>query len=162
MRGVALLSLAALMGLGTVACGNKTAGDETAQGEATVQTDSLFNGIWKPIVDDPSSPDILFQDNGIAFFLIVQPDQKFALKAQYTVNATTEPMQVDIQIVGESIPLQGIAKFTGENEMLLDGADESNEPRPTHFSDKAVLFKRISRDTNLPDGIAIVPEETVE
>lgn len=169
MRGAALLSLATLMGLGTVACGSKTEGDEAAQVEASgaiapaPEGSEKFTGLWEPQVPpEEQSPGLLFTEEGRAFFISPNPEENQAVEMEYTLNAKTTPMELDIILPGATGTLKGIVELTGDNEMRLDGAEELAAPRPKEFSDKAVEFKRTSNDGILPDGMSVLTKEDIK
>ncbi len=171
MRGAALLSLAALMGLGTVACGSKTEGDEAAQVEESSAPASApagsekFTGLWEPQVPpEENSPGLLFTEDGRAFFISPNPDENQAMEMEYALNAKASPMELDIILPSPSgvAKLKGIVELTGDDAMRLDGADSPDDPRPKDFSEKAVEFKRTSSDGILPEDMNVLTKEDIK
>ena len=169
MRGAALLSLAALVGLSTVACGSKTEGDEAAQVEdgsdraAAPAGSEKFTGLWEPQVPpEEQSPGLLFTEDGRAFFISPNPEENQAVEMEYALNAKATPMELDIILPGENGTLKGIVELTGDNDMRLDGAEDLEAPRPKDFSDKAVEFKRTSTDGILPEDMNVMTKEDIK
>jgi hypothetical protein len=163
MRAVALLSLAALMGFGTVACQPK--GKDAAQVEAgAAKSDSAqFIGLWEPQVPpEEQSPSLFFTDDGRAFFIDPNPEANQAVEMEYLLNAKASPMELDIILPGQPNSLKGIVELTGKDEMRLDGADALEDPRPTSFGEKAVTFKRKSKSGDLPEGMKVMTKEDIQ
>ena len=172
MRGATLLSLAALMSLGIIACGSKT---ETSEGEATTQVEETeasavapagseqFIGMWEPQVPpEELSPGLFFTEDGRAFFISPNPDENQAVEMEYALNSEASPMQLDIILPGQADTLKGIVELTGDDAMRLDGAEELSDPRPTDFTDEAVEFKRISKEGVLPEGMNVLTKERIK
>ena len=169
MRGAALLSLAALMGLGTVACGSKTEGDGAAQVEesgdraAAPAGSEQFTGLWEPQVPpEENSPGLLFTEDGRAFFISPNPEENQAVEMEYALNVKATPMELDIILPGANGTLKGIVELTGDDAMRLDGAEDLAAPRPKEFSEKAVEFKRTSNDGLLPEDMNVLTKEDIK
>lgn len=188
-RRGAMLGLAIALTLGTVACGAKTdpegtansidspAGQaESAEGGSSAEVPGEnaqpggelqagaepFVGLWDPQVDDNNSPGLFFAGDGRAFFVSPNPAEKQAIEMDYTLDTQAEPMALDIILPGESETLKGIVEFSGEDELRLDGAEDLAAPRPESFSDKTVVFKRVSSDESLPNDVQIITKEMIK
>lgn len=171
MRNAALLSLAALVSLGSVACGSQT---ETSEGETTQVEEAgdravapagseQFIGLWEPQVPpDELSPGLFFSEDGRAFFISPNPDENQAVEMEYALNPESSPMELDIILPGQSDTLKGIVELTGDDEMRLDGAEELSDPRPKDFTEEAVEFKRISKEGVLPEGMNVLTKERIQ
>lgn len=191
IRGAALLSLAALMSLGTIACGSKTEPEpaENAQVEksteepAEAQTEDLaetpaedkgdraaapagseqFIGLWEPQVPpEELSPGLFFTEDGRAFFISPNPEENQAVEIEYALDSAASPMELDIILPGQTETLKGIVELTSNDEMRLDGAEELTAPRLKEFTEKAVEFKRTSKKGTLPEGINVMTKEQIK
>lgn len=169
-HSAALLGLAALLSLGSVACGGKPKGEEAAQVEAAgdstspAQSDSAqFIGFWEPQVPpEEQSPGLFFTEDGRAFFIDPDPQANQAVEMEYLLNAKANPVELYIILPGQPNTLKGIVELTGKDEMRLDGADSLDDPRPKAFTDDAVVFKRKSKEGALPEGMKVMTKEAIK
>jgi len=154
MRGAALLSITALMSLGTIACGSKIGAPSGSE---------QFTGLWEPQVPpEENSPGLFFSEDGRAFFISPNPEDNQAVEMEYALNPDTSPMELDIILPGATGTLRGIVELTGDDSMRLDGAEDLTAPRPTEFSDKTVEFKRTSTDGVLPEAMNVLTKEDIK
>jgi type II secretory pathway pseudopilin PulG len=99
----------------------------------------------------------IFTSEGKLFIILPNSNTPVAAEVKYSVNSTPQPMHLDVTIPISQEPVLTIFEFTADGQLRLQ-LDETNpgKPRPTAFSPKASLFKKISNATTLPDNIQLI------
>ncbi|MGQ4650625.1 type IV pilin-like G/H family protein [Lyngbya aestuarii] len=135
------------------------------QDSSTTQTvaEQLL-GYWQ--IKDPESGEVLafiFAPNGDLFFVLPTPNgSSVALQANYQINLTTQPMQLDIQINSQEQALT-IFEFTDDGQLRLElEGVEPGVPRPTAFGTQATVFEKTSPSTTVPENIQVIDLAALE
>lgn len=99
----------------------------------------------------------IFTPEGKLFILLPNSNTPVAAEVKYRINPTPQPMHLDVTISSNQQPVLTIFEFTADGQLRLQ-LDETNpgEPRPTTFSPKVSLFKKVSDATTLPDNIQLI------
>lgn len=111
---------------------------------------------------------------GITITLVFTPEKKLflilptkdgtevALGTAYSLNTSTQPMQLDILFSGSETS-QTIVELTPEGKMRVEIEGVTpGKPRPTAFSPQSVVFEKVSDATTVPDNIQVVDLEVPE
>ncbi|MFM7406508.1 MAG: hypothetical protein ACKO3K_07560 [Cuspidothrix sp.] len=106
-----------------------------------------------------SGPDInfFFTADGKMFLMMVVGDQAAAYPLEYQVDATQNPMYMDIKLPDNPKPVLTIFDFTadGEMRMQIEGTNPG-QPRPTNFSQEVSVFKQVSNSATLPENFQVI------
>jgi len=132
----------------------------------TSQTNAVAQqllGQWQ--AKDPKSKEVLtfiFAPEGKLFVVLPPRDgSAVALKVDYKINPTTQPMQLDIQLSPQETALT-IFEFTsdGKLRLALEGLTPGL-PRPTEFPSNATLLSKISQATTVAENIQVIELQTI-
>ena len=135
------------------------------QAQDTAKTkviDEQLQGQWQ--TKDPTSGEtitFIFAPDGKLFTVLPSPDgSSIAIQLGYKINATTQPMQMDMALSPDETA-KTIFELTpeGKLQLELDGVSPE-EPRPTKFSSTPALFEKISEATTVPKDVPVVTLET--
>lgn len=109
-------------------------------------------GTWQGKDPDGKDFSLIFSPEG-NMFPVVENGKK-AFKFAYKLDTTTKPLNIDISARGETA--QTIWELTAEGQLRiqLDGVDPKKN-RPTDFSSKATLLKRVSDVVTLPADVKL-------
>lgn len=132
--------------------------------EVRSQTDPISQkliGEWQ--ASDPDSGEfvqLIFAPNHQLFFILPADDgSAIAIQVDYHVETASQPMHLDMALTPDEIALT-IFEFTPEGMLRLEFKDVTpGQPRPTTFSDTALLFTKISDNTTVPDDISVIEVE---
>lgn len=137
------------------------------QAQNTSQTNPIAQqllGQWQTQV--PGSDQVItfiFAPNGNLFMVLPGSDgSSVTIKADYQINLTTQPMELDIQLTPEQKAFT-IFELTpaGKLRIALDGLTPG-QPRQTAFAPNATLFEKTSEATKVPAEIEVIELETSE
>ncbi len=84
----------------------------------------------------------------------------FALVGRYTLDASTEPMQLTLQLRGEQEAMQAIAEFTADGKLRLQ-TSAGGQSQPTDFTAQAIVLDKLSDSSEVP-STAKTPAPAVE
>ena len=132
--------------------------------QSTAQTKQAANtinqklvGSWQSRVSSTQNLTFIFGPDGKLFIVLPSSSQKAqALQLRYRVASTsTKPMQLDLT-TSNNKTAQTIFEFTpdGQLRMELQGI-EAGKPRPGTFGKGALVFKKVSNNTNLPANASL-------
>ncbi|WP_446372863.1 type IV pilin-like G/H family protein [Coleofasciculus sp. D1-CHI-01] len=119
-------------------------------------------GEWQ--ATDPASGEsiqlIFAPDNQLFFILPAQDGSAVAIQVDYQIQTATQPMHLDMALTPDEIALT-IFELTPEGKLRLEFKDVTpGQPRPTAFSDTALLLAKTSDDTTVPEDISVIELET--
>ncbi|MCM0590351.1 MAG: hypothetical protein KA716_08875 [Gloeotrichia echinulata DEX184] len=117
-------------------------------------------GEWQ--TTNPSSQDTLtfiFAPEGKLFILSPpsESEKRLAVELNYSIDATQQPMQIDITLPNVKEKVLTIFEITPDGKLRLQ--IENTDPgksRPKTFSAAATLFKRNSDSRKLPENVKLV------
>jgi hypothetical protein len=118
-------------------------------------------GEWQ--ATDPASGEsiqlIFASDNQLFFILPAQDGSAVAIPVEYQIQTATQPMHLDMALTPDQIALT-IFELTPEGKLRLEFKDVTpGQPRPTAFSDTALLLAKTSDDTTVPEDISVIELE---
>ncbi|MFB2937495.1 hypothetical protein ACE1B6_19780 [Aerosakkonemataceae cyanobacterium BLCC-F154] len=127
--------------------------------QPTAQTKQAANpinkklvGSWQSRVSSTQNLTFIFGPDGKLFIVLPSSSEKAqALQLRYRVASTsTKPMHLDLT-TSNNKTAQTIFEFTpnGQLRMELQGI-EAGKPRPGTFGKGAMVFNKVSNNTNLP------------
>lgn len=148
-----------------------TAQPSIAQTPAPASTSSPTNTVAEQLLgqwqtQDPASGEklmFIFAPEDTLFVVLPAPDgTSVALKVEYQINPTTQPMQLDIQLNPQE-NFATIFEFTpsGQLRLELEGLNPG-QPRPTAFRPNTVVFEKTSQATTVPETIQVIESATPE
>ena len=132
--------------------------------EVRSQTDPITQqlmGEW--LASDPDSGEsirlIFAPDNQLFFILPSQDGSAVAIQVDYQIQTTTQPMHLDMALTPDQIALT-IFELTPSGKLRLEFKDVTpGQPRPTAFSDTALLLAKTSDNTMVPEDISVIELE---
>ncbi|MFB2837157.1 hypothetical protein [Floridanema evergladense] len=120
--------------------------------QATTPINQKLVGSWQSRVSSTQNLTFIFGQDGKLFIVLPSNSEKAqALQLRYRVaSATSKPMQLDLT-TSNNKTAQTIFEFTpdGKLRMELQGI-EAGKPRPATFGKGALVFNKVSGNTNLP------------
>jgi hypothetical protein len=119
-------------------------------------------GEWQ--ATDPASGEsirlIFAPDNQLFFILPAQEGSAVAIEVDYQIQTATQPMHLDMALTPDEIALT-IFELTPEGKLRLEFQDVTpGQPRPTAFSDTALLLTKTSDTTTVPEDISVIELES--
>ena len=129
---------------------------QTANSEADIIIKKLV-GEWKNKNASGADVNFLFTADGKMFLMMVVSDQAVAYPLKYHVDATQNPMYMDIKLPDNPKPVLTIFDFIadGEMRMQIEGTNPG-QPRPKNFSQDVSVFKQVSNSATLPENFQII------
>ncbi|MCU0550766.1 MAG: type IV pilin-like G/H family protein [Leptolyngbya sp. Prado105] len=118
----------------------------TAQGVMAQTATSPLSGRWQGIFDEKYPMGFLFSPDG-KFIMVfgsngVESTMLSGTTANYKLDATTQPMHVDITIPDAKEPVLTIAELSDPQTLRMQIKDTNpGKPRPTQFSDRTQMQK---------------------
>lgn len=115
-------------------------------------------GEWQ--ATDPESGEsiqlIFASDQQLFFILPAQDGAAVAIPVEYQIQTTMQPMHLDMALTPDDIALT-IFELTPEGKLRLEFKDVTpGEPRPTAFSETALLLAKTSENTTVPEDIPVI------
>jgi hypothetical protein len=123
-----------------------------------VIVDEQIIGSWAGETPSGDLVRYIFRADRSLVWTVETPDSPGDIAAKYSVNASAEPREVDIfdfdmpQLKG--FRFLGIYRHEAGGELLFYGeprASDDAQPRPTHFSEEAIVLRR-EPDIGRPTG----------
>lgn len=161
-----LLGLAGALSLGAVACqsnapsANPSPGSPAAPAPNAAQNNAVaqkLQGEWQPEGGGAQQATLMFTSDGKAYILDgPAASAKQAIPMNYTMNVDAKPMQIDLQMPGENRSILTIFEFTQDGKLRWDGGKSPGDPRPTSFSEKSAVFKKLSDQASLPASVKVL------
>ena len=134
-----------------------------AQTQSTSTTNSVetrLQGQWQ--VEDPSGQKLtlIFAPEGKFFMLLpLAPDSPVALPFGYRIDPTEQPMHIDVLLPEKNETVMTIFELTDDGQLRLQLSDTNpGQPRPTAFTDGAILLQKISEETTVPSGVPLLSD----
>ena len=134
-----------------------------AQTQSTSTTNSVetqLQGRWQ--VEDPSGQKLtlIFAPEGKFFMLLpLAPDAPVALPFGYRIDSTEQPMHIDVLLPEQNETVMTIFELTDDGQLRLQLSDTNpGQPRPTAFTDGAILLQKISEETTVPSGVPVLSD----
>ncbi|MBD1807784.1 type IV pilin-like G/H family protein [Microcoleus sp. FACHB-SPT15] len=134
-----------------------------AQAQSTSTTNPVetqLQGRWE--VEDPSGQKLtlIFAPEGKFFMLLpLVPDSPVALPFGYRIDSTVQPMHIDVLLPEQNETVMTIFELTDDGQLRLQLSDTNpGQPRPTAFTDGAVLLQKISDETTVPSGVPVLSD----
>lgn len=135
------------------------------QTQPTSETDKFTNqllGQWQS--QDPKTKEVLtliFAPNNELFLILPTDDgASIAIKATYQINATKQPMELDMALTATDIALT-IFEFTPEGKLRIElNGVIPGKPRPEEFTSTTAIFDNISAATTVPENIEVIELES--
>jgi hypothetical protein len=150
-----------------VALPTATLAHEPAPTSILAQADALTNnrqvaeqlyGRWEAKNSANNGMTLIFTKVG-KLYIILQESDPIALEFSYNINPNPDPMELDVQ-VGEGETVQTIFDLTPDGQLIVQLAGTNpGQPRPTSFNPNATKFRKVSQETELPQGISIYNSE---
>lgn len=120
--------------------------------QAATPINQRLVGSWQSRVSSTQNLTFIFGPDGKLFIVLPSSSEKAqALQLRYRVASTSsKPMQLDLT-TSNNKTAQTIFEFTPEGRlrMELQGID-AGKPRPANFGKGALVFNKVSNNTNLP------------
>ncbi len=135
----------------------------TAQAQSTPTkkpVETQLQGRWQ--VEDPSGQKLtlIFAPEGKFFMLLpLAPDSPVALPFGYRIDSTVQPMHIDVLLPEKNETVMTIFELTDDGQLRLQLSDTNpGQPRPTAFTDAAILLQKISEETTVPSGVPVLSD----
>lgn len=127
--------------------------------QPTIQTKQTTNpinqklvGSWQSRVSSTQNLTFIFGPDGKLFIVLPSNSEKAqALQLRYRVASTsTKPMHLDLT-TSNNKTAQTIFEFTPDGKLRVElQGIEAGKPRPAGFGKGALVFNKVSSNTNLP------------
>ncbi len=102
---------------------------------------------------------LIFTADGKLFLLF--PDMTAPQQLGYRIDATPQPMHLDVIFPGNEGVVKTIFEFTADGQLRLQLAGtDPEQPRPTAFDSEATLFQKVSDATTLPPNVQVSDPQT--
>lgn len=136
-----------LMMLGAIACRQPTLQVDESNPEAVLNT---VVGTWQ--MEDKMTGDLqpfrwIFRENGELIYTNL-PSEPSTFVGAYRIDSQTDPMQMDLQLPGESRLSLTIFEFTDEGDMKVRLGALRSDYRPDSFTGGDTILRKISDATD--------------
>jgi hypothetical protein len=102
---------------------------------------------------------LIFTADGKLFLLF--PDMTAPQQLGYRIDATLQPMHLDVILPGNEGVVKTIFEFTADAQLRLQLAGtDPEQARPTAFDSEATLFQKVSDATTLPPNVQVSEPQT--
>ncbi|MBE9114898.1 type IV pilin-like G/H family protein [Lusitaniella coriacea LEGE 07157] len=115
-------------------------------------------GEWQFPDEDQSVTLIFAPDNQLYILLPDGADSSIAIKMGYQVNATTQPMQLDVMVSPNETALT-LFELTPDGKLRVNLDITPGDPRPESLGEDTALFDRVSDATQPPEEIEVIELE---
>jgi hypothetical protein len=132
--------------------------------QPSVQTKQAANpvnqrlvGSWQSRVSSTQNLTFIFGPDGNLFIVLPSNSEKAqALQLRYRVASTSsKPMQMDLT-TSNNKTAQTIFEFTSDGKLRVElQGIEAGKPRPGSFGKGAMVFNKVSGNTNLPANASV-------
>jgi len=123
--------------------------------------ETQLQGRWQ--VEDSTSGQkltLIFSPEGKFFMLLpLAPDAPVAVPFGYRIDPTEQPMHIDVLLPEKNETVMTIFELTDDGQLRLQLSDTNpGQPRPTAFTDGAILLQKISEETTVPSGVPLLSD----
>jgi type II secretory pathway pseudopilin PulG len=152
------LMISAILGQHLVIAQPSVTPDNSAKPSEVSTPQAKLRGQWQ--AKNPTSGKVLTfifaPDGKLLIQLPSDAEKPTAQEFGYRINATPQPMQLDIIFPGTDQVVKTIFELTPTGELRLQVAGTNpGDPRPTAFRPDATLFQKVSEVTTLPADVEI-------
>ena len=155
---ITTLIISAIFGQNVVIAQSSATPTNSAQPSQVSTLQAKLKGQWQ--AKNPGSGAVLtliFTPEGKLLIQLPSTTEKpSAQELGYSINATPQPMQLDVTFPGTDQLVKTIFEFTPTGEMRLQLAGTNpGDPRPNAFRPDATVFQKVSEITTLPPNVEV-------